>query len=130
MNKKVLIIILVVIFLAVAAFFVFRNKNNSREEVQKTSSGSEMIFFYGDGCSHCANVEKFLEENKSVEEKVKFDKKEVWGNKKNAKLMVEKARACGMSGNSFPVPFFWDGSGCFTGDIDIINFLKGKANIQ
>ena len=125
-------VFLAVIFLAGAAFFIFKSKNNPKteEKAQKTSNSSEMIFFYGEGCPHCINVEKFLEENKNVEEKVKFEKKEVWKNKENAQLMLEKSKICGLSEENLGVPFFWDGSRCLTGDVDIIDFLKGKANIQ
>lgn len=131
MNKKVLIVISVIILLICAIFFVFKNSNNAKEEAQKTNNGngSEMIFFYSNGCVHCKNVEKFLSENTIVEEKVKFEKLEV-GNINNAKLMAGKAKLCGMSGNNLPVPLFWDGSKCLTGDEDIIDFLKNKAGIQ
>ncbi len=130
MNKKILIIISAVIFLAGAAFFILKSKSNTSKEAQKKGNESEMIFFYGQECPHCINVEKFLEENKVVEEKVKFEKKEVWKNKENAKFMTEKAKICGLSEESLGVPFFWDGSKCLTGDVDIINFLKNKAGIQ
>lgn len=126
MNKKILMVVLAIVVLGGASFLIFKNK---KEEVQKTIDSSEMIFFYGQGCPHCVNVEKFLEENKSVEEKVKFEKLEVWKSKENARLMTERARNCGLSEKELGVPLFWDGSKCLIGDTDIIDFLKNKSGI-
>jgi glutaredoxin len=125
MNKKLLLASLIgIIILGGIIFWAFKSEKSS----QNKPDVSGMIFFYGEGCSHCKNVEKFLEENKNIEEKVKFAKLEVWGSKENASLMIEKAKICGMSGDSLPVPFFWDESKCITGDVDIIELLKEKAN--
>jgi len=126
MNKKILMVVLAIVVLGVASFLIFKNK---KEEVQKTINSSEMIFFYGQGCPHCVNVEKFLEENRSVEEKVKFEKLEVWKSKENTQLMIERARNCGLSEKNLGVPLFWDGSKCLIGDTDIIDFLKNKSGI-
>lgn len=121
-----LMVVLAIIVLGVASFFIFKNK---KEETQKVINGSGMIFFYGQGCPHCVNVEKFLEENKSVEEKVKFEKLEVWKSKENTQLMIERARNCGLSEKNLGVPLFWDGSKCLIGDTNIIDFLKNKSGI-
>jgi glutaredoxin len=126
MNKKILMVVLAIVVLGVASFLIFKNK---KEEAQKTINSSEMIFFYGQGCPHCVNVEKFLEENRSVEEKVKFEKLEVWKSKENTQLMIERARNCGLSEKNLGVPLFWDGSNCLIGDTDIIDFLKNKSGI-
>jgi len=126
MNKKILMVVLAIVVLGVASFLIFKNK---KEEAQKTINSSEMIFFYGQGCPHCVNVEKFLEENRSVEEKVKFEKLEVWKSKENTQLMIERARNCGLSEKNLGVPLFWDGSKCLIGDTDIIDFLKNKSGI-
>jgi len=126
MNKKILMVVLAIVVLGVISFLIFKNK---KEEAQKTINSSEMIFFYGQGCPHCVNVEKFLEENRSVEEKVKFEKLEVWKSKENTQLMIERARNCGLSEKNLGVPLFWDGSKCLIGDTDIIDFLKNKSGI-
>jgi glutaredoxin len=128
MSRKVIIIVIIAIaILAGIVFFISRNNSSQGTD---GASGNGMIFFYGQGCPHCANVEKFLEENKTVEENVKFDKLEVWGNEKNKELLAEKAKKCGLKLDSIGVPLFWDGSKCIEGDVDIINLLKEKAGIQ
>jgi glutaredoxin len=88
----------------------------------------KMIFFYGEGCPHCANVEKFSQDNK-VESKVQFEKQEVFNNTQNAYLMTLVAtKKCNIPENELGVPFLWDGPDlkCLLGDQDIINFFKEK----
>jgi hypothetical protein len=126
-KKTILIAIIAIVILIGITFFVLKNKTSQNAN---GTSGNEMIFFYGESCPHCKNVEKFLADNKSVEEKVKFDKKEVWSNKDNQNILLEKAKICGLDQNNIGVPLFWDGSKCIEGDVDIINLLKEKSNIQ
>ena len=130
MNKKILLVVIALaVVLGGAVFITGKFRNSSQQKVAGTSD-SPMVYFYGQGCPHCANVEKFLEENKGVEETVTFQKLEVWGNAKNRDLLAEKAKQCGIDANSIGVPLFWDGSKCLIGDADIIAFFKEKSNIQ
>jgi glutaredoxin len=87
-----------------------------------------IILFYGDGCPHCAIVEEFIKENK-IDVKISFSKKEVYYNKENSSLLIEKAKICNFDTNSIGIPFLWDGTRCLVGDQDIIEFLKLKAGI-
>lgn len=123
MSKSFKIIIfLVIIILIGAAIFVVRAKEN--ELLQ--SIENKIVYFYGQGCPHCANVEKFLEEN-NVEGKIQFEKKEVYSNKGNANLLILVAKKkCKLPENEIGVPFLWDGSKCLVGDGNIINFFKQK----
>lgn len=124
MNKKILWIILAcLVVLGGIAFWTSKSKGIS----QNNSGDKELIFFYGAACSHCKKVEKFLEENKNIEEKLQFEKLEI-SNKDNAKRFMEKAEKCGLPMNSIGVPLFWNGEKCIVGDINIIDFFKGKAN--
>lgn len=88
-------------------------------------SDSGMILFYKDECPFCKNVEEYIKENK-VDEKIKFERKEVYYNKDNAGLLLEKAKICGLPEDEIGVPFFWDGSKCLVGDRDIINFFEQR----
>lgn len=101
--------------------------SKSEKPSQNNPSTEDLVFFYGETCPHCKNVENFLEENKNIEEKVKFNKLEI-SNKDNAKILLEKAEKCGLSQENIGVPLFWDGGKCIVGDADIIDFLKNKAN--
>jgi glutaredoxin len=134
MNKKIIIpTILFVIVLIFSFALLLKNKENDQpkneainQENQQTEQ-SQIILFYGDGCPHCAIVEDFIGEN-NVKEKLSFEEKEVYYNQKNADDLVEKAKACGIPINSIGVPFLWDGSRCFVGDQDIIDFFNQKIN--
>ncbi len=95
----------------------------------KNQAQDKIILFYGDGCSHCALVEKFIKDN-NIQNKVSFVEKEVFGDDVNANELVQKATTCGVATDSVGVPFLWDGSHCVIGDEAVINFFKQKTNIQ
>jgi glutaredoxin len=125
-NKKIIFVFISAVALILLLLF-FMKKNT--ETSQDSGPDSNIIFFYGQACPHCKNVEKFLEENKNIEEKVKFDKSEVWSSKINMEKMLEKAKICGISEDNLGVPMLWDGDNykCLMGDIDIIEFFKNQA---
>jgi len=133
MNKK--IIIPTILFIAVLTFSFFalsREKSENRfpaNELTKeeNQSISRIVLFYGDGCPHCAIVEKYIEENK-IKDKISFAQKEVYHNQNNAKELEAKAKICGLPTNSIGVPFLWDGEKCLIGDQDIIDFFKQKTD--
>ena len=118
MNKKFRLLIFVGVIVLVGVVFFF-------SKIKESQPASEIILFYGVGCTHCAKVEEFIKENK-IEEKISFQKKEVYFNKKNANELAGKAKKCGLPTNEIGVPLLWDGSKCIVGDEDIINFFKEK----
>jgi len=133
-NKIIVPTILFIIVLAVS-FFILRaekNKysaqatNNAQLSSSRPAKESQLIFFYGDGCPHCAKVEEYFRQNQ-VEEKIKFSQKEVYHNKNNADELRQKAKSCGLPLDSIGVPFLWTGDRCLIGDRDIINFFKQKV---
>ena len=126
MNKKIIFPIILLIIILIVVLVVFLKKESQTKVNDNGSQQNQIILFYGDGCPHCAKVEKYIKENK-IKEKLSFEEKEVYYNKNNAKELEEKAKICGMPTNSIGVPFLWDGSKCLTGDQDIINFLKEKS---
>lgn len=121
MYKKTLIIFFSVILLFITIIFFIKNNSNLSNDIQE-----KLIYFYSKRCPHCANVEKFFEENK-IENKFKFDKKEVGNNIKNAKLLSFIAKSkCKINTNQIGVPFLWDGknSKCILGDEPIIEYFE------
>jgi len=131
------IIILTILFIAVVIFSFFaisqeKNKNQTpiNEAIMAENQPvSQIILFYGDGCPHCAIVEKYIKENK-IQDKISFIQKEVYYNQSNARELEAKAKICGLPTDSIGVPFLWDGEKCLIGDQDIINFFKEKVNDQ
>lgn len=135
MNKKIIIPTILFIAILVFSFFALsqeKDKNqpqtnkSTKEENQQTN---KVILFYGDGCPHCAIVEKYIEENK-IKDKISFAQKEVYYNQSNAKELEEKAKICGLPTDSIGVPFLWNGEKCLIGDQDIIDFFKQKTDGQ
>jgi len=133
-NKITVPTILFVTVLIFSFFALSQNKNKNQtptNELTKTESqpSNQIILFYGDGCPHCAIVEKYIQENK-VQDKIFFDQKEVYHDKNNAQELQAKAKICGLPTDSIGVPFLWDGEKCLIGDQDIVNFFKQKTNEQ
>jgi len=127
-NTTITIFIVVIIIIIIGAFFYFKMQNDKK---LLASVQDKTIFFYGDGCPHCANVEKFFQDN-NVESKIQFEKMEVFNNRGNASLMdLIASKKCNISSNDLGVPFLWDGPDkkCILGDQDIINFFKQKLGI-
>jgi glutaredoxin len=117
---------LIVLVLIAGGFWYWRNYKPSQTD--NNQNNSDLVLFYGDGCPHCAKVDEFIKQN-NIEQKIKFSKKEIFNNKDNAKLLMEKATSCGLAQASVGVPFLWDGvnSKCFMGDVDVINFFQEKS---
>lgn len=102
--------------------------NNETNETSASSSG-ELVFYYGNTCPHCKDVEDWMSSNK-IEEKLKITKKEVYDNRNNASELVSTAQKCGLNTSSIGVPFLYTQEGkCLIGTPDIINYLKEKANL-
>ncbi len=114
--KPVLVGIGIVVFLAVVFFFA-RSSGNSLP--------NGIVLYWGEGCPHCAKVDAFITEN-GVEQKVQFERKEVYNNKRNAREMGKLAKQCGFATDSIGIPFLWTGTQCLTGDKDIIAFFQQK----
>jgi glutaredoxin len=131
-NKIIISTILFAIVLIFSFFALSQEKNKTQAPTDETAirenqSTSQIILFYGEGCPHCAIVEKYIEENDIIN-KVSFAQKEVYHNQSNAKELEEKAKICGLPTDSIGVPFLWDGSTCLVGDQPIIDFFKQRAN--
>lgn len=90
------------------------------------ASKPKMIFFYGDTCPHCKNVEDYMAQN-NIRARLSFQELEVYNNSKNAQLLAQTAQKCGLdTSQGIGVPLFYDGQTCILGDQDIINYLKTK----
>ena len=104
----------VIAFLAVI-FFIARSAGGGLPE--------SIVLYWGDGCPHCAKVDAFITEN-NVEQKVKFERKEVYNNKRNARELAKAAKQCGLPTDNIGIPFLWTGTQCLTGENEIIAFFQ------
>ena len=133
MKQTIFTITLVLVVIGLLSVIVLgsRNKKSEPEAVQNTqevSSTKIPIFFYGSTCPHCADVEKWMNENK-VEEKITIVKKEVYDNRQNSQELTEAAKNCSLPTDSIGVPFLYTEGKCLIGTPDIIKYLSEKAGV-
>ena len=69
---------------------------------------TELIYFWGDGCPHCAKESKFLENISEKYPKLKITKYEVWYNAENQKLFAETAKGLGITRLGVPLTIIGD----------------------
>ena len=123
MKKFPIIMIAATIIIFITGILLFsRNQNSSNNDVPPLPTSHE--YFWGDGCPHCTNVEEFLT-TWERKDKINIDKKEVWKNKANAKLMSQRATYCELDKKKLGVPFLFTPEGiCISGDEPIIEYFK------
>ncbi len=107
--------------------------NNKEKQVadQKLESlkAGEPVFYYGNTCPHCKEVEEWFKTNK-IAEKIKFSQKEVYDNRQNAAELSKVAASCGLDTASIGVPFLYAEDECLVGTPDIIGYFSKKLNIE
>lgn len=126
MSKKILLLfsILFVVFIVSGC----ASQTENAQPGQAVQDNSDIIFFYGQECPHCKNVEEYFTKNNTAE-KIQFSQKEVYHNKDNAALMAEKSKTCGLSESELGVPMLWTKENkCLFGDKDIIDFFNQKID--
>jgi len=123
MNNKFLLLTLLGT-LAIIIFGVIILSKNGSSSSSSLPLPTSYEYFWGEGCPHCANVDKFLE-TWDKKDQVKIEKKEVYNDKGNAQYLAQRAAYCKMNSNSIAVPFLFTPDGkCITGDEPIITFFK------
>jgi hypothetical protein len=126
MNKSFIVIgIITVVLLLGGVFLVTRPK---KPVELPPYDPAKLIYFWGNGCPHCANVDEFINgwENK---DKLEVQKFEVWYNNSNQALMSKlAAEKCDLKPQGMSVPLLIkpDGS-CLNGDEPIIEYYKSLS---
>jgi len=131
-KPKIFTIIIILVIISTLTFIGFASKNKKENSIIINNNQSEKnvpIFFYGNTCPHCADVERWMQENK-VEKKIKITKKEVYDNQQNAQELTQAAEKCGLPTDSIGVPFLFAEGKCLIGTPDITSFLSQKAGIK
>lgn len=123
-KKNKLIIIIISAVIIIGAFFGYYIFRKSPTIFPKT----DIILFYGRECPHCQEVEKFLTDNKIADE-LKFEQMEVWHNNKNADLLRQKAKQCGIGEDKIGVPFLYAKEKCYIGTPDVEKFFKYESGL-
>lgn len=121
MNKFGIITILVTILILGSGAFLI-SKNSS--QAIPTPEPNTYEYFWGDGCPHCVIVANFFDTWEG-KDKINIKKFEVWNNKRNANIMAERAKTCGVPLAQMGVPLLVAPDGkCYTGDQPIIDLYK------
>jgi hypothetical protein len=124
MKKVMMLIILATAVIIIGGAFFLSQKDRSNTVPANNNLPRAYEYYWGDGCSHCANVAEFLE-NWDYASQVEIIKKEVWYNKATAIDMKARATYCNMDQSSLSVPFMFTPEGeCIVGDTPIIDKLK------
>ena len=137
-KQKLITSIFILIIVGLLTIVVIGSKGKLKDTLQEQNkqdaslivaiADKTPVFFYGNTCPHCAEVEKWIEENK-IEEKISIIKKEVYDNQQNAKELTKAAENCGLSTDSIGVPFLYAEGKCFVGTLDVINYLSTKMGL-
>lgn len=129
-NKLLSITALFVVAAAFGSYALYANASKvpaaSSLHTFATTTESALILYVGDGCPHCANVETYLKTHLETAT-LDITQKEVYHNQQNASELIERAKSCGLQGDSVGIPFLSDGSRCIVGDTDIIAFLASTT---
>jgi len=139
MDKSIVITVILVVF-AGFLFWGFQTgffASVFTGPVTPSPLPAGIVLFFGQDCPHCIKVEAFIKDN-SIDSKIKITKLEIPFNGKtspelvaNSGLLVQTAQTCKMDISAgVSIPFLYDGSGkCYTGDVEVTNFLKAQAGI-
>lgn len=106
------------------------NKEIAEEASPIATSPEAPIFFYGNTCPHCREVEEWMAEN-MIEEKMEIVKKEVYDNRANSLELTQAAKSCGLPTDSIGVPFLYTtDKQCLVGTPDITAYLAKQVSEQ
>ena len=94
----------------------------------KADNTVNMYLFYGDGCPHCAEEEKFLDKYLKEEDNAKLIKYEVWHNAKNRDFLVEVQNKLNNHENG--VPYLVIGKKVLVGYLDGTTDVKIKKYVN
>lgn len=131
--KKVVAIIvafMLIIVFAIIAWGSGQSKVTSKDVTMVEAAGEfkpDMIYFYGQECARCKNIDQFVKENK-IDEKISFTQKEVWHDGSNVMEMQERAKECQLDPEKVGVPFLWARGKCYIGEVEVEKFLKTEVS--
>ncbi len=109
------------IFICFIFFLMFVNFNF----IVKAQEKEKIIFFWGQGCPHCAKVESFIQKN-NLDKILNIEKKEVYFNQKNREEFLQICKDHGIDLDKAGVPLALVDGQCLVGDEPIIQALKDK----
>jgi glutaredoxin len=135
-NTKILITGLICISIVAMIITIVNGSRSQAKPKQIITSSpipqviqSSPIFFYGNTCPHCKDVEEWMTKNK-IEEKMQIVKKEVYDNRANSLELADAAKSCGLPTDSIGVPFLFAEGKCLIGTPEITKYLSDKTEVK
>lgn len=110
----------IILFFAVLAFLVI---SIGQTEISAQTNSSENSLFYGNGCAHCAKVEKYFQEN-GILEKYNIERKNISGNPEFAQEFNEICQSKNIPLDERGIPMLYFEKQCLMGDEPIISFFE------
>ncbi len=117
MIKKIALLTLLVV-----TFFSF-SKVRAQEETSNSTDQGSIYLFWGTGCPHCKDVEEYIEDE-GIEEILDIELKEIYNDKDNASLFLDKVKECGLPQNRVGVPMLYYNGTCWMGKYEAIAGLE------
>lgn len=132
MKQKIITLLVMVLIAGLLSLVVIVSNNKEKQVAEQKIEelkNADPIFYYGNTCYYCKQVEEWFEAN-SIEEKIEFSQKEVYDDRQNAAELAKAAASCGLDTSSIAVPFLYAEGQCLIGSPDIINYFAQKLNID
>jgi hypothetical protein len=131
MNKTgitIFIVITIGILLGIIVLESNRTKGVAKV-LEDILSSKDPVYFYGNTCPKCKDLQDFIDKNK-LEEKITIIKKEVYSNQANALMLSKVAEKCNIKSSEIGVPFMYFEGKCLIGEPDIKSLLSKKAGLE
>ncbi|MFZ2663799.1 MAG: hypothetical protein WAX66_00305 [Patescibacteria group bacterium] len=131
MNKTVITIsILLTIGILLGIIVLESNRTKGlTKSLNEVLSSKDIVYFYGNTCPRCKDLEDFIDKNK-IGEKITIVKKEVYSNQSNSTVLSKVAEKCNIKSSEVGVPFVYFEGKCLIGEPDIKNLLSEKAGLE
>lgn len=126
MNKaqKIVAVFFIIVAVIIAILFFISNQQN-----KNTNLPEGIVLYYGDTCPHCKIVDEFIINN-NVSSKINITNKEVFNNPLNQAEFLRVIKQCNIKSSQAGVPLLYSEGTCYSGDVEVIDFIKEKIGVQ
>ncbi len=98
-------------------------KTNQNIQLAEASIPPGKFYFKSTTCLHCKTVDTYITEN-NIQQKVFFVTREINNDSSAVAILKTIGKKCLLSDAELGVPLFWDGTNCYIGDKEVIEYFK------